>query len=238
LSKQPFDTAVTAARIAHASIAWTDGRADAARTGMNAALTDWLKNQVLSAPRTDLERDVAAIREAVVRPLGGGIYTTASRWDSFSWPSAPPPFFLVNAEVNVKLSNGAASMVALTAPLPGAPYAVFVTADQLALLNRIMAALGGTKRRQPAHIMEVPNQPAGDSMRILALWKEFFPCQPGHWGGWELVGYPRLTRIEFLDAARTKASAAITIGYSGASVVMEKIDGTWKAIRLTNFWIT
>ena len=30
----------------------------------------------------------------------------------------------------------------------------------------------------------------------------------------------------------------VTVGYSGATVVMEKVNGVWKAIRLTGQWIT
>jgi len=30
----------------------------------------------------------------------------------------------------------------------------------------------------------------------------------------------------------------VIIGYSGADVVIEKVDGVWKATGLTNQWIT
>ena len=86
--------------------------------------------------------------------------------------------------------------------------------------------------------METPNQPVGESMNILALWNEFFPARPGHWGGFEFTSYPRLTRIRFLDAARTRAAADVTIGYSGATVVLEKRGTTWTPVKLTNEWIT
>ena len=50
--------------------------------------------------------------------------------------------------------------------------------------------------------------------------------------------YPVVTQIEFVNAERTKANASVTIGYSGATVVLEKVDGTWRAVRLANQWIT
>jgi hypothetical protein len=50
--------------------------------------------------------------------------------------------------------------------------------------------------------------------------------------------YPRLTRIEFLDAARTRAAAHVTIGYSGVTVVLEQRGAAWVPVRLTNEWIT
>jgi hypothetical protein len=108
----------------------------------------------------------------------------------------------------------------------------------LDLLSRTIASLGGTKRRQPAAVMETPNQPVGESMNILALWNEYFPTRPGHWGGFEFTSYPRLTRIEFLDTTRTRAAVNVTIGYSGCTVVLEKRDGGWTPVRLTNEWIT
>jgi len=86
--------------------------------------------------------------------------------------------------------------------------------------------------------MQTPNQPVGASLDILALWNKFFAARPGHWGGWELETYPVITRLEFTDAARTRAEAAVTIGYSGATVVLEKTAGRWVAVRLTNHWIT
>ena len=115
---------------------------------------------------------------------------------------------------------------------------LFLDTDQLALLQRMIVTLGGTQRRAPRQIMETPNQPVGDSMQILGLWKAFFPARPGHWGGWELETYPVITEIAFRDPARTKAAAKVTIGYSGATVELEKKDGVWVARRLTSQWIT
>ena len=75
-------------------------------------------------------------------------------------------------------------------------------------------------------------------MGILAFWNRFFAARPGHWGGWVLATYPIVTEIEFLDTGRTRANAAVTIGYSGATVVLEKIDGEWRAVKLTHMWVT
>ena len=73
---------------------------------------------------------------------------------------------------------------------------------------------------------------------MIAFWKAFFPTRPGHWGGWEFEAYPRIGSIEFLDGARTRAAVPVTIGYSGATVVLEKRDGVWHIVELTNHWIT
>ena len=70
------------------------------------------------------------------------------------------------------------------------------------------------------------------------MWNKFFPARQGHWGGWVLETYPIIRQIEFTNAERTKANVSVEVGYSGGTIVMEKIDGTWRAIRLVNQWIT
>lgn len=238
LARQPLDPATVAARIARASQLWSRGEATAAREAMTAALEEWMKAQPHNAARTDIEKDVVAIRDVVFRPLGGGIYSGRAGWNAFRWPAAPPPFFLVDPEVPVKLAAGDDTTISVTQPFADHANVVFSDRTMLGLLDRTLVALGGTKRRQPGQIMETPNQPVGESMHILALWNEFFPARPGHWGGYEFTSYPRLTRIRFLDAARTRAAADVTIGYSGATVLLEKRGATWTPVKLTNEWIT
>jgi hypothetical protein len=82
--------------------------------------------------------------------------------------------------------------------------------------------------------MDTFNQPIGTSVEIARLWGEFFPLRPGHWGG----RVPQVDYVAFADASRTQARAGITIGYSGATVVLEKVAGVWRALRLTDWWIT
>jgi hypothetical protein len=86
--------------------------------------------------------------------------------------------------------------------------------------------------------METPVVPVGPSTTLIAYLATFFEAGAGHWAGWEFLTYPNGTKIEFLDGARTKARASVTIGYSGADVLLEKTDGAWKAVRLVNQWIT
>jgi hypothetical protein len=114
---------------------------------------------------------------------------------------------------------------------------IFATADQIQFFNTMISRLGGNKKGVPASIMQM-NAPVGPSLDILKLLNQFFASRPGHWGGWEFETYPVITRVDFLNAERTKALAAVTVGYSGASVVLEKKDGVWIATGLTNQWIT
>ena len=72
----------------------------------------------------------------------------------------------------------------------------------------------------------------------MSFWNSFFHTRQGHWGGWEVETYPVIHGITFLDDARTRASVPIVVGYSGATVILEKKDGVWVAIRLVNQWVT
>jgi hypothetical protein len=129
-------------------------------------------------------------------------------------------------------------LVRVTAPLPGLDNVLFMTAEHRALLAAILDQLGGTETRPPSYVMETPNQPIGPSVEILALWKQFFPARPGHWGGWVLQTYPIVGRILFRDEERSSASVAVGIGYSGCTVHLERTPDGWTVVRLSNFWIT
>jgi tetratricopeptide (TPR) repeat protein len=237
LSREPLDFAVVAARIARASLYWVKGDWQNAESGLLDALNAWHARQAIGKPETDLEKDVAEIRRAVFLPSGGPIYSSG-RWNAFSWPNPAPPFMLVNSDVRVKLSNGEIERMSLLQEFSTSAKVIFFDTEQIALLETMVSRLGGTKRRQPGHIMETPNQPVGDSRQILRLWARYFPARPGHWGGWELETYPVITEIQFADSARTKASALVTIGYSGATVELEKEGERWIPRRLTGQWIT
>jgi hypothetical protein len=180
---------------------------------------------------------VADIRDAVFLPTGGSVFGS-SHWNAFEWPDSPPPFAIVNPDVRVKLADGGIVQVSVQRPLRTASKVLFFNSEQLGLLRATMVRLGGSRRRVPTGVMETPNQPVGASIAILALWKKFFPARPGHWGGWDLETYPVITEIGFIDGARTQAEAAVTIGYSGATVVLEKEGAVWTAKRLINQWIT
>lgn len=134
--------------------------------------------------------------------------------------------------------SGGPFRVTIFQTIPSSENALFLNRDQQQWLSQLMLRLGGTKRRVPTGIMETPNQPAGPALDVLALLNRFFPARGGHWGGWEFGTYPVITRIAFQNHDRTKATADVTIGYSGATVVLEKRDGAWIAVELTNEWIT
>ena len=50
--------------------------------------------------------------------------------------------------------------------------------------------------------------------------------------------YPIIGQIEFVNAERTRAAVQVTVGYSGATVQMQKQAGRLGGENSTNFWIT
>jgi tetratricopeptide (TPR) repeat protein len=241
ITKEPFDSFVATAALAEAALKLTQGESSEAEALMGKTLELWVTTQrdrTRQPPISSLDADVAEIRQVVFRPLGDLTVYGGSGWNAFNFPAALPRFLVVRADVQVKASDGQVGRHTVYQKFPDLDHVLLLTSDELSLLARLLPTIGGTKRRAPTQIMETPNQPVGDSMQILSLFGRFFQARPGHWGGWELETYPQVTQIEFVNAERTIANANVTIGYSGATVVLEKVDGKWRAIRLTNQWIT
>jgi len=241
ITKEPFDSFVAIAAVAEAALKLTQGQSSEAEALMGKTLDLWVTAQrdlTRQPPISSIDADVAEIRQVVFRPLGDLPIYRGSSWNAFNFPAALPRFIVVRADVQVKTSDGQVGRHTVYQRFPDLDNVLLLKSDELSLLARLLPTIGGTKRRAPTQIMETPNQPVGDSMQILSLFGRFFEARPGHWGGWVLETYPQVTQIEFVNAERTKANANVTIGYSGATVVLEKVDGKWRAVRLTNQWIT
>lgn len=247
IATEPWTPAVGAARLALAVLAGRSGDLGSARALTREALDAWNRQQqqyyasTPDAVPTDesLRADVATIRDLLFLPLGGETYEhEGAWWNAFDWPSTMPAYLIVDPEMTVRLAGGRNLRLSLTEPPPGLDNVLFLSDEHRGFLVSILERLGGTEKRQPRAIMEVPNQPIGASRQILDMWGELFPTRPGHWGGWVLTSYPRLARIEFRDEARTRAAVPVTIGYSGCTAHLEKQDGRWVVTRLSNFWIT
>jgi len=241
ITKEPFDSFVATAALAEAALKLTQGQSSEAEALMGKTLELWVTTQrerTRQPPISSIDADVAEIRQVVFRPLGDLPIYRGSGWNAFNFPAALPRFIVVRADVQVKTSDGQVGRHTMYQQFPDLGNVLLLKSDELSLLARLLTTIGGAKRRAPTQIMETPNQPVGDSMQILSLFGRFFEARPGHWGGWVLETYPQVTQIEFVNAERTKANANVTIGYSGATVVLEKVDGKWRAVRLTNQWIT
>jgi tetratricopeptide (TPR) repeat protein len=239
LARESNDFPVSAAKIVKACLLWKQGSQSDAATLLHDALEERVLKQDWREPATALERDVAAIRNLLFLPNGGAVYSGGTQgWNAFSWPAALPRLVAVPAEVRVNEATGRTRILSLAHRMPGLDNVLMLDTDQLQFFSDLMNKVGGTERRTPTAIMETPNQPVGPSLTVMALLDKFFPVRPGHWGDWEFLTYPVITEIEFMDAARTRARAKVTIGYSGCDVLLEKADGKWKSVRLVNEWIT
>jgi tetratricopeptide (TPR) repeat protein len=237
LSREPADVVVSLAKLARASLMTIEGTPGSDAL-VKDALDEWLKLKTALPPAVpgSLNADADAVRRAVFRPLGGGVY--ARGWNAMDWPRVLPPFLIAPAMLPVQESDGRVTMLPASRPLPGLENTLYLSEQDFELLRRTMAILGGSLRFVPASVMATPNQPAGASQTILKLWNRFFPMRAGHWGGWEFASYPVIRTIEFTNPERTKASVPVTIGYSGGTVLLEKIDGEWRALDIVNQWIT
>jgi hypothetical protein len=241
ITKEPFDSFVATAALAEAALKLTQGQSSEAEALMGKALDLWVTTQrdlTRQPPASSIDADVADIRQVVFRPLGDLPIYGRGGWNAFNFPAALPRFIVVRADVQVKTADGQVGRHTVYQRFPDLDRVLLLNSDELALLARLLPTIGGTKRRAWTQVIETPNQPVGDSLQILSLFGRFFEARPGHWGGWELETYPQVTQIEFVNADRTKANANVTIGYSGATVVLEKVEGKWRAVRLTNQWIT
>lgn len=239
----PRDFPTVVGRMALATLVWfRNDNGDPARADglLRAALDEWVKHQ---PPTTvpvagSLEADVAAIRAEVFRPRVDGIYDDGQRWNAFARPTQLPPFMLVNQDVLVRTVDGTNRRVSVRARLPESDSIIFVDRANLELLAAAIIALGGTAQGTPVSVMQPPNIPIGAARGVIGFWNRHFAMRPGHWGGWEFETYPVITRIEFLDAERTRAAAHVTIGFGGTAVMVSKIDGEWRATGLSGRWVT
>jgi hypothetical protein len=177
------------------------------------------------------------VRDAAFLPLGGG--RLGGSWNGFEWPRTLPTFVVAASHLRVKVAGRYDwTMVDVSHQPPGLANVVFISPDDVAYLTRAVSRLGGTGRREPTAIMQVPNQPIGDALTIIRWWNRFFPARPGHWAGFEIMTYPAFTAIEFPNAERSRALVPVNIGYAGADVVLEKLNGAWTITDVVNRWVT
>jgi len=240
VERGPYSFWVCASKITRASRMWREGATADAEALMKEALDEWHRHQAsapAAAPAARLERDLLEIRNLVFKPRGDGPFA-GTRWELQSLAPPKTPFLVVNPMVRIVLSTQEELQVRVGQPFPDFPNVLFMDADQLAFFDRLLAKVGGTKVRVPTAVMEVPNQPVGGSAEILKLLQQFFPARPGHWGGWMLQSFPIITAIEFLNESRTRAGVHVTIGYEGATLILEKNDGVWTFKEMVGRWIT
>jgi tetratricopeptide (TPR) repeat protein len=240
IAPAPFDTNVGFAGLAKATVMFKNGADEHARLRMTSTLDEWRESQRAlrgSAPTSPIAADVAAIRNVIFHPAGSFELLAKSSWNAYTVPSSLA-YAVINPDVRVTTADGKTNRVTVYQDFPDLTKAVFWTTEDIAFASRLIVTLGGTKRGATTNVMQTPNQPFGAAVDVMNFWNSFFPTRQGHWGGWVVETYPIINNMTFLDEARTRAAVAITVGYSGATVVMEKKNGVWQALRLVNQWIT
>jgi len=228
LIRQPYDFVVCAAQLTKASILWKEGRSADADPLMRSALAEWgarQRSQNHVPPKTTLERDVISIRNVVFRPSASGPLGIVPPVRS---QSLPPPFLLVSSQLKVATAAGEIVTVSTSEPLPATENALFVNAEQIALLKEIAGKIGGSD----------PKAPLASAAKLATWWNGLFQVGGPAWGSIDVETYPIIFRIEFIDAQRTRAVVSIRTSISeGAAVVVRKEGGTWKVMRVVNRWI-
>ncbi len=237
LAAEPYGFSVFAAQVARATLQSIVGPADRASQLMSDALVQWHQHGVdLFAKRsaTALQQDIIDIRDAVFHPSANWPSDEFSRFRS---PDHPAQFFIVTPEVRVKLHDDSVVQVEAASRLSVKSGALLLDEEQIAVLERILVGLGGTRQREPRSMMGAPNQPIGGVEHIEKFWNRFFTMGPGHWGGWILQTFPMVTEVTFIDAARTTGAARIRNGYQGSTQLLTKVGGTWKITGSSGHWI-
>jgi tetratricopeptide (TPR) repeat protein len=240
IAPAPFDVNVGFAGLARATAMYLNGADDQARLMMTATLDAWRDSQKTlraAPPASPLAADVIAIRNVIFRPAGGSDLVARGSWNAYTVP-ASVNYAIVTPHVNVTTADGKTTRLTVYQDFPEHTKAIFWTVEDTAFATRLIVTLGGTKARSTRFIMETPNQPVGAAVDVMRFWNSFFHTRQGHWGGWEVETYPVVRSVTFLDEARTRASVPIIVGYSGATVILEKRDGAWVAVKLVSQWVT
>jgi tetratricopeptide (TPR) repeat protein len=236
LSREPRDFPVCAADIARSTILWLQGSRSGARKLLDRALDAWPEPARTTAAKTDLERDVDQIYALIFRPDGSGPLGREG-WNGLDANAPSLPFVITSADIKVVKPDGVTIHVAAPRVSLARQRVLQITDDQRPLLQGILDTLGGSKKREPTFVMEVPNQPIGNAQDIGKFWNEKFAVRPGHWGGWVVDTYPHITEIRFDPDNHSKAFVPVVVGYSGATVVLERVDDSWQAKGLVNVWV-
>jgi tetratricopeptide (TPR) repeat protein len=201
ISAEPSDFAVSAAKIARATLLHTQGSAAEANALMASALQERLAQTHARAPvrsRSRLEDDVVGIRRV--------IFTPASK----------RPYMLAASELDVTLPDGEQRRVSSELPFPGHDNVIFVDRRELDLLHAVLDAF--------------PDQ---------GWWDKFFEAGPATWGFVPLQTHPDIWRLDFVNAARTRATAQVsTSAATGRAIVVEKVRGVWRIVRTGGEWIS
>jgi len=237
---EAFDTNVGFARLAKAAVMFKNGAAEHAQVLMKATLDEWRDAQQkrrATKPASPLEADVADIRSLTFRSIGTVAVLAPNSMLAKAYP-LPPGVAVVNPDVRVTTQDGKTIRITVYQDLPEERQAVFWTTDEIAFALRLVNTLAGPRRATGAGALN-PTPPAAALAELRNFWNSFFATRDGNMGAWVVQTYPSVTSITFLDASRTKAAVGVRAdAYSGATIIMEKKNGVWVALRIVNQWVS
>ena len=131
-------------------------------------------------------------------------------------PASKRPYMLAASELDVTLADSEQRRVSSELPFPGHDNVIFVDGRELELLHAVLDAF--------------PDQ---------GWWDKFFEAGPATWGFVPLQTHPDIWRLDFLNAARTRATAQVSTGAAtGRAIVVEKVRGVWRIVRAGGEWIS
>ena len=233
-----YDFGVFMADIARASVLWQEASSTAADRAMQAAMDRWENSQrhAREQPQTGVARDVAAIRDLILRPQTSSVLGNFAR--NVLDPQRRTPAFLLIADpdMQVRAPDGTVTRVTVYQQISGTEHVLFLTAEQRAALSGVVTTLDGRQNQRRADGTARAEQPGSRrTLEVRAFWNRFFPT--GDWQQTPGETGPAIREIEFLDTERTKAAARIQAANEGATVMLEKTDGIWRVIELVDSWI-
>ena len=225
------------ADVARASILWQNGSSQDAESAMRAATDRWALSQreLRDRPRTDLPRDVAAIRELILRPPANTALDGFAR--SALGSQRKGPFLVVDPDVRVRFADQTIGRITVYQSFPGSEHVLFLTNEQRSALSGIVTALDG--RQYQARVAAggaMPGTSNGGRPAVRPFWDRFFP--ETMWRQTPGEAAPAIAELEFINAERTRAAARIWADNHGATVMLEKVDGRWRVVQLADFSIS
>ena len=81
----------------------------------------------------------------------------------------PPDFAIVRRDVAVRLATGETASHVVYQSFSDVPNVLFLSAEDLKLLQHVVDMVGGTQRGAPTQVMQTPNQPVGHSREIVGF---------------------------------------------------------------------
>ncbi|HXT71447.1 MAG TPA: hypothetical protein VN700_16950 [Vicinamibacterales bacterium] len=235
----PFDANVGFAGLAKGTVMFRNGAEEHARITMNATLDAWRDSQQslrAAVPASPLAADIAAIRNVLFRPAGR--FEQLARVAFSEHDPFVAGYVVTNPDVRVTMADGKTTRITVYQEIPEQTRTIFWTTEDIAFAQRLVGTLGRTRAPATAAPGQAPNRPTEADLGAMKFWNASFATHKGNMGQWVVQTYPIIVNVTFLDDARTKAAIAFRLNYEGATLIMEKTNGAWQAIRLVNQWIS